>query len=73
MNSTAPIPAVGTTNVAPTAGALLGSTAGLIVAGKLGLNPFDPASGGAVVATVATLLTSLFHWLGKKTGVPGLG
>jgi len=73
MNSTAPVPAAGTTNVAPSTGALIGSAAGLVVASKLGLNPFDPGTGGAVVATVATLFTSLFHWLGKKTRVSGLG
>lgn len=72
MNSPAPVNP-SSTNVAPTLGALLGTSAGLIVASKLHLDPTDVTSGGALVATVSTLFTALFHWLGQKTGIPGLG
>lgn len=72
MNAPSPVPVAGT-NVAPSAGSLIGAAAGLAAASKLGLNPFDPATGGALVATVTTLITALFHWLGKKSGVVGLG
>jgi hypothetical protein len=59
------------TNVAPTVGSLVGSAAGLAVASKLGFNPFDPA-GGSIVAAIAAIITAGFHWLGKRTGLPGL-
>jgi len=72
MNAVQPIPpAPSGTNVAPTLGGMLGSAAGLIVAGKLGLNPLDPV-GGSLVASIAAGVTAVFHWLGKKTGIPGL-
>jgi hypothetical protein len=72
MNTPAPVPASGSVNAAPTIGALIGGAAGVVVASKLGVNPADP-TGIAVVSTVSGLLTMLFHWLGIKTGLPGLG
>lgn len=72
MNNPQPVPAPSTTNVAPTIGSLVGGVAGLVVASKLGLNPVE-ATGGSVVVSVGTLITALFHWLGGKTGIPGLG
>lgn len=71
MNSPQPVPS-STTNVAPTVGSIVGGVAGLVVATQLGLNPVD-ASGGSVVVGVGALITALFHWLGGKTGIPGLG
>lgn len=71
MNAAMPGQETGT-NVAPSLGALLGSAAGLVVASKLGLNPLDP-SGGSIVAAIATTVTGIFHWLGRKTGIIGLG
>lgn len=71
MNSPVPVPGGGP-NVAPSAGAMLGSVAGLLVAHKLGLDPMT-AAGGMTVGSVATTITALFHWLGIKTGIPGLG
>jgi hypothetical protein len=71
MNATAPTPD-SSTNVAPTIGSLLGTAAGLVAASKLGMNPFD-AVGGSFVASIAAAITAGFHWLGKKTHIPGLG
>ncbi len=71
MNAVQPTPAPSGTNVAPTLGGLIGSAAGLVVASKLGFNPLDPAGTG-VVASVAATVTAIFHWLGRKTGIPGL-
>jgi hypothetical protein len=51
---------------------MLGSVAGLAVASKFGLDPMGAAGGGVIVA-VAGVFTALFHWLGQKTGIPGLG
>jgi hypothetical protein len=72
MNSPQPVPSTGT-NLAPTIGSLVGGAAGLAVVGKLGLNPLDPYSGGSILVAITTLFTAAFHWLGKKTGIPGLG
>jgi len=72
MNTPQPVPP-GTANVAPTVGSLVGGAAGLVVASKLGLNPLDPASGGPIVVSIGAAITALFHWLGKLTGIPGLG
>lgn len=68
-----PPPAVSSgLNASPTIGAIIGGAAGVVAATKLGLNPTD-ASGMAIVSTVSGLLAALFHWLGAKTGIPGLG
>lgn len=73
MNSPQPLTqSAGGANVAPTLGAAVGTTAGLLVASKLGLNPAN-IDGGGIVAIVSTLMTALFHWIGSKTGIPGLG
>lgn len=72
MNNPQPVPA-STTNVAPTVGSLIGGAVGLLVASKLNLNPLDPVTGGPVVVSIGTVMTALFHWLGKLTGMPGLG
>ena len=67
-----PTPVSGGPNASPTVGAIVGSAAGVIVSSKLGVDPTDPA-GVAIVSSVTGLLTALFHWLGSKTGIPGLG
>jgi hypothetical protein len=71
MNSPQPVPS-GTTNVAPTLGSLIGGIAGLVTASKLGMDPLSPA-GGSVAVSVTATVTALFHWIGKATGIPGLG
>jgi len=71
MNSPQPTPA-STTNVAPTIGSMVGGVAGLVATSKLGLDPTAPA-GGALVVAVSGVVTAIFHWLGKLTGIPGLG
>lgn len=70
MNS--PSPVSSGVNASPTIGAILGGAAGVVAATKLGLNPTDPG-GMAVVSTVSGILAALFHWLGAKTGISGLG
>jgi predicted regulator of Ras-like GTPase activity (Roadblock/LC7/MglB family) len=60
-------------NIAPTVGSIVGSATGLVIASKLGLNPLDAGSGGAVIAAIAGLFAALFHWIGGKTGIAGLG
>ena len=72
MNTPAPTPAAGGVNASPTIGAIVGGAAGVVAASKLGLNPTDPL-GMTVVSSVSGLLAALFHWLGAKTGIPGLG
>lgn len=73
-NPVPPAPSAGTaTNVAPSLGALVGTMAGLAVCGSFKLNPLDPSTGGAITTVVGTGVCALFHWLGQKTGIPGLG
>jgi hypothetical protein len=72
MNTPTPVPVTGT-NVSPTIGSLLGSLAGLFLASKMGLNPMDAGAGSSVVGGMTMGITALFHWLGMKTGIPGLG
>jgi hypothetical protein len=70
MNS--PVPVASGVNASPTIGAIIGGAAGVVAATKLGLDPAQPG-GMAVVSSISGLLAALFHWLGAKTGIPGLG
>jgi len=69
MNSPQPMPSG--PNVAPSFGSMVGGVLGLVTAAKLGLNPLN-IDGGSVAVGVCVLVTAFFHWLGKKTGMPGL-
>ena len=60
-------PPTATQNTLPTAGALVGSVLGSVLANKLQL---DPVAGGSVIAGITTVCTALFHFLGSKLGVP---
>jgi hypothetical protein len=60
-------PQTATQNSLPTAGALLGSVLGSILADALKLEPVAAAS---VIASLTTLVTALFHFVGSKLGVP---
>jgi hypothetical protein len=60
-------PQTATQNSLPTAGALLGSVFGSVLAHALKL---DPVAAGSVIAGVTTLATAVFHFLGSKLGVP---
>jgi hypothetical protein len=72
MNTPISVPTSSGLNASPTIGALIGGAAGVVVSTKLGLNPAD-VGGMSVVSGVSGLLAALFHWLGAKTGIPGLG
>jgi hypothetical protein len=67
MNTPAPPPQTPTQNSLPTAGALIGSVLGSVVANQLKL---DPVAAGSLIAGVTTFVTALFHFLGTKLGVP---
>jgi hypothetical protein len=71
MNNPQPVPP-SSTNVAPTLGSMVGVVAGLVATSKLGFDPVTP-TGGSIAIGVTGLVTALFHWLGKATGIPGLG
>jgi len=67
-----PTPVSSGVNASPTIGAIIGGAAGVVAVTKLGLNPSDPG-GMAIVSGISGLLAALFHWLGAKSGISGLG
>lgn len=60
-------PPTATQNSLPTAGALVGSVLGSVLAHVLKL---DPVAAGSVIAGATTFCTALFHFLASKRGVP---
>jgi hypothetical protein len=69
MNSPQPMPSG--INVAPSFGCMVGGALGLVAVAKLGLNPLM-LDGGVVAVGIATVVTAVFQWLGKKTGLVDL-
>jgi hypothetical protein len=60
-------PQTATQNSLPTAGALLGSVLGSVLADVLKL---DPVAAASLIASLTTIATALFHFVGSKLGTP---